>query len=207
MTMTRQLFSALSTLLIVAVCYLYLDQAAALWCQSHLSPQEKEIFTQITVFGESTFYLIGSALAFAIFRFLWKQPRWENIALLLFTSIAVSGIAANIIKVIAGRYRPSELFEHGLYGFDFFHIERALTSFPSGHTATAFTLAVVIAYLWPKSAIPVWTFAVLIGVSRLAIGAHYPSDIIAGAVLGVVSTLMLIRYWNTSKRLKDKPLL
>lgn len=204
--MKKSFFSAAAIFLLLALSYLYLDQPAALWCHEHLDSQDQKIFKFITQFGDSTFSLIGFAVAFFLFRYVRKNPKGENISLFFFGSVAVSGIAADIVKVIAGRYRPSELFEHGLYGFDFFHIERAMTSFPSGHTATAFALAMAVAYLWPRWRVVTWAFAILIGISRLAIGAHYPSDIMGGAVLGIVSTLALIGYWNKAERFKNNPL-
>lgn len=206
MTTKKQLFIAITILLIIIASYLFIDQKAVWWCNHHVSALDKETFKKITQYGESTFYLIGFALGFLIFRFIWIKPVWESRSLFLFGSIAFSGIVTNIIKVIAGRHRPSELFQEGLYGFDFFHIERAMTSFPSGHTTTAFALAMAITYLWPRSGIVMWIFAILIGISRLAIGAHYPSDIMAGAVVGVFSTLIMIRYWNRSKYFKNKAL-
>lgn len=180
----------------ILFCYRYIDQNAVWWAHNHTTPQSHELFTAITQFGDSTYYLIGFALLFFAFRFLWKKSFWEKTSLFLFAAVASSGILADIIKVIAGRYRPSELFSQGLYGFDFWHISRAMTSFPSGHSATAFALATAITHLWPKSAILVWPLAVLIAASRLLIGAHYPSDIIGGAVLGVFSTLLVLRYFE-----------
>jgi len=203
---TKQLIAAVSILLIILVSYLYIDRNVAWWCNQHISAIDKETFKKITHYGESTLYLVGFALGFLIFRYIWKKPHLENISLFIFGSVASAGIVSDIIKVIAGRHRPSELFEQGQYGFDFFHIERAMTSFPSGHTATAFALATAIAYLWPKSGIPMFFFAILIGISRLAIGAHYPSDVVGGAVVGVLSTWMVIRYWNHSERFKNKVL-
>lgn len=186
--------------------YLFFDQTVALWSHTHVIGADHELFTTITEFGDSTYYLIGFALPFLFFRFLSKKLIWANIFLFLFASVAVSGIITDIIKVIAGRYRPSEFFAHGLYGFDFLHIDRALTSFPSGHTATAFALATAITYLWPKASPTVWLFAILIGLSRLMICAHYPSDVIAGAFIGTVTTLALIRFWNPSRSKLFQPL-
>lgn len=194
----KQLFMTAAVLLFIILSYLFLDQPAVWWSRTHVTPAYHELFTAITEFGDSTYYLIGFSLLFLLFRFLWKKFAWANIFLFLFATVAVSGIITDVIKVIAGRYRPSALFEQGLYGFDFFHIERALTSFPSGHTTTAFALATAITYLWPKTGIVMGLFAVVIGTSRLMICAHYPSDIIAGGFIGVAATLLLIHYWNRS---------
>lgn len=192
----KALLLSTTTLLFGLISYFYVDQHVAQWCHSHLTQSEKSIFLFITQFGESTFYLIGFAVAGLLFHFYWKHPLWTNRSFFLFTAIAVSGIVTDLIKIIAGRYRPSELFEKGLYGFDFFHLDRALTSFPSGHTTTAFALAAAIGYLWPRYRTLGWIFAISVGISRIAITAHYPSDVIGGAVVGLLCVYILIHYWK-----------
>lgn len=196
MTSRNTLFLSLIILLLMVLSYFYLDRSIVVWCHEHLNQQEKDIFLFITQFGESTFYLVGFALGTLLFRFYWKHPVWSNRSLFLFAAVAVSGILADIVKVIAGRHRPSELFEHGTYGFDFFHIDRAMTSFPSGHTTTAFALAIALTYLWPKFSTVAWIAAITIGISRIAIGAHYPSDVLAGALTGTLSVYLILYYWK-----------
>jgi undecaprenyl-diphosphatase len=58
-------------------------------------------------------------------------------------------------------------------------------SFPSGHTAGAFLMAFLIGSGYPPLAVPVFSLAALIGFSRIYNGVHYPSDVLAGAVLGL----------------------
>ena len=62
-------------------------------------------------------------------------------------------------------------------------------SFPSGHTAGAFVFAYLVASFFPLFAIPAYMLATLIGVSRVLLGVHYPSDIIAGALLGSLAAI------------------
>ncbi len=198
MISTKQLLIILA-FISITISYLFIDKSIALWCHEHVTSQYYQIFKIITEFGDAIYYLIGFGIAFLTFRFLWKNQLWENYALFLFGTVVVSGIAADIVKWTLGRYRPSELFERGLYGFDFLHIDRALTGFPSGHTTTVFALATAITYLWPKWSVFAWIFAILVGISRIVIGAHYPSDVMSGAVIGIFSILILIRYWNLAK--------
>ncbi|WP_088329446.1 phosphatase PAP2 family protein [Lacimicrobium sp. SS2-24] len=58
-------------------------------------------------------------------------------------------------------------------------------SLPSGHTAAAFLMAALIAHFYPSFALLVYAWAAMIGVSRVLLGVHYPSDIVAGACLGL----------------------
>lgn len=57
-------------------------------------------------------------------------------------------------------------------------------SFPSGHTAGAFVMAGILSRAFPAAAAPAYLLAVLIGISRVANGVHYPSDVLGGAALG-----------------------
>ncbi len=60
-------------------------------------------------------------------------------------------------------------------------------SFPSGHTAGAFIMAGVLGNFLPMLLIPLFLWAIVVGLSRIYLGVHYPSDVIAGAVLGISS--------------------
>ena len=57
-------------------------------------------------------------------------------------------------------------------------------SFPSGHTAAAFLFAWLIWTFYPVFALPLFLWASLVGISRVLLGVHYPSDIVVGAILG-----------------------
>jgi undecaprenyl-diphosphatase len=60
----------------------------------------------------------------------------------------------------------------------------AYASFPSGHATTAFATAVVLAAWYPRQAVGFVGLAALVGLSRILLGAHFPSDVLAGALLG-----------------------
>ena len=64
---------------------------------------------------------------------------------------------------------------------------------PSGHTAAAFLMASLIAAFYPAMAVVVFVWAALIGASRLLLGVHYLTDLIAGALLGSVCALLALR--------------
>ena len=107
----------------------------------------------------------------------------------LFTSISlISGLIIQVIlqqlfKRIFIRKRPYEKHED---------ITKVINppdrfSFPSGHTAAAFTITFVFYYIYPVLFVPFLIVAIIIGFSRIYLGLHYPSDVLAGIVLGFLS--------------------
>jgi len=65
-------------------------------------------------------------------------------------------------------------------------------SFPSGHTAAAFVMATLLTAFYPPVALVAYPLALAIGASRVTLGVHYPSDIVAGAVLGSGCALLAL---------------
>ena len=76
----------------------------------------------------------------------------------------------------------------------------AYASFPSGHAIASFALAFAVSALWPQARAPMIVYAMLIAASRLVLLAHHPSDVVAGALLGIVGA-MFVRYWFAARRL------
>ena len=116
----------------------------------------------------------------------WRGDRdRRNQGLLGAATVAGAGVLDQILKNTACRARPSAP-EAGAFftNFPCFPAEYAYASFPSGHTTTAFAAAVILALWYPRWA-GVWlTLAVLVGLSRVMLGSHFPSDVLAGALLG-----------------------
>lgn len=81
-------------------------------------------------------------------------------------------------------------------------------SFPSGHTSTAFTLALLLAFRLAKT---MWTFffpvvAFFVGYSRVYLAQHFVTDVFAGALIGIVSaflSLMVYKWWKERKKGKE----
>lgn len=92
-----------------------------------------------------------------------------------------------ILKNTIKRPRP-----HNLDGLSALISPSDTFSFPSGHTAGAFVFATVVAFFFPVFALPAYICAVGIGLSRVVLGVHYPSDIAAGAVLGTSCAALVL---------------
>jgi undecaprenyl-diphosphatase len=133
--------------------------------------------------GDSWFWLIGLGL-------LWwlGSGEWQDLALVMIISILITAVVVMVIKFTVRRSRPQ-----GEWG----RIYRSTDphSFPSGHAARSTMLAVVglgLGPLWLGLALLIW--APLVGLARIILGVHYPSDILAGMVLGLFIGVMVVLF-------------
>jgi len=110
-----------------------------------------------------------------------------NYAFLIFSSVLSAGVTAKIIKICVGRFRPIFFEALGITGFRPFSLEWAFNSMPSGHTTATFAGLIMAGMLAPKIKPITWTLAIIVGASRVAIGAHWPTDVILGAFIGMVA--------------------
>lgn len=113
---------------------------------------------------------------------------------MLLAVAAADGIA-NVLKSAVGEHRPRGT--HPLVAIP--HSD----SFPSGHAATAFAGATVLAALLPRAAPAFYLLAVAIAYSRLYVGVHFPLDVAAGAAIGAATALLLLA---VARRRSGRPL-
>ena len=122
-----------------------------------------------------------------------------NYAFLIFSSVLSAGILAKVIKICVGRFRPIFFEALGMTGFRPFSMEWAFNSMPSGHTTATFAGLIMAGMLAPKIKPITWTLAIVVGASRVAIGAHWPTDVILGAFIGMVLA-DLVKYWAFKRK-------
>jgi len=171
-------------------------------------------FETVQRFGLGYPYLVLSALAFVVLRWGGElerlRPRAAAMRALayipgfIFVAVAVSGLLADVLKVVVGRARPKLLFAAGTYDFTWFGFHADHWSFPSGHATTAAALMTALWCLWPR---PLWLYvaaAALVAASRVITGQHFLSDVIAGAAIGVVATRVLAA-WMLQQRAAAAP--
>src|SRR5262249_9207143 len=113
--------------------------------------------------------------------------------------VALSVLMAQIIKWIAGRGRPFVGGKANAFNFVPFTGTEAYFSFPSAHAVTAFALAFAVTAIRPRLWVAAFAYALVIGASRLVLLAHHPSDVVGGALIGIVGA-MAVRYWFAARR-------
>ncbi|MEH7224213.1 phosphatase PAP2 family protein [Bacillus sp. JJ1566] len=138
-------------------------------------------FSRITFLGGATFTIITClALAFLTI----NQSRITAIASAL--SLAISHLPVHVIKKLYPRKRPYLIVEKSKFPL------KALTdhSFPSGHTTAIFSVIIPFILFMPYLSIVLLPIGICVGLSRIFLGLHYPSDVMAGGVLGTTAGIL-----------------
>ncbi len=164
------------------------------------------LFTEL---GKSTYVLW--ALAGGLLVILLMLPRLAGVSRqvliafgvrvqYIFFSVLFAVLCGEILKFVIGRARPFVGGEANAFYFSHFAGNPAFESLPSGHATTAFALAFAVSAVWRKATLVMLVYAVLICISRVILLAHHPSDVVGGALNGVICA-MFVRYWFAARRL------
>lgn len=135
----------------------------------------------------------------AVRRVRWSKQAGERKGPLLlpWLGVGVAGAVTGCLKELFGRPRPLEVYP----GLAVIPVDAGY-AFPSGHATLAFALAGALAARWPKGRLLWLGLAVGVALSRIALGMHWPSDVIAGAGIGWGVVVGLI--WLEKKLWKEE---
>lgn len=139
------------------------------------------IFYYITNLG-GPFFVVGVTLLLFIIGANMRELSYEIIV-----SLVLSTLIVQILKRIFSRSRPYWILKN----LNTFGIDLSDYSFPSGHSTAAFTLAITVGLNYPGIKVLVIALAVLVAISRIYLGVHYPTDVLAGILIGVFSSILV----------------
>jgi undecaprenyl-diphosphatase len=156
--------------------------------------------TFIAITNSAAVIAFGVPLILLILAVKRKNIVLRREALTILLSVAISAIAANLLKYAVDLPRPFEI-----YPFIVKLSSGGSPSFPSGHTADAFAFAVALGLVYRKwyFYIPCLVWASLVGYSRMNLGVHFPSDVLAGAIIGIVSAFAFIAFMKRKQAVKE----
>jgi membrane-associated phospholipid phosphatase len=174
----------------LALIDVWASRGAVGWPESWRAP-----FFFITDYGLSDWVLIPSLLVLILARLLmfalrglWRRAAGEiaMVSAFIFIGVGLPGLVTNLLKRLIGRGRPTEFDTSGAFSFQNIVNDWTFQSFPSGHSATAIAMAFVIGFLWPRLFWPFLVIGLVVAFSRVPVGMHYPSDVLAGVVVGML---------------------
>lgn len=181
------------------------DIPLARWFQSTRFPGEVE-----KVISLSEAFSHGGGVLLIVLTVGFVDVRGWRVAIRVALSAFGAGLAANLCKLLIPRLRPQAAdLTHSVW--DTFSLVSHTTidnlsdgqSFPSAHTATAFGLAFALGALCPRGRIWFFALATLAGLQRLEVSAHFLSDVVAGAALGL-GIGMVIEHWGTLAKAEQR---
>jgi undecaprenyl-diphosphatase len=179
-------------LLTIAVSIRFDDAAGAM--VGRWSPDFKRFTEFFTVLGLGGWYLIPSAVVLLAANLtdwgsLSRRARmilynWTSFAFMVVSSIAVSALVVNVLKYGVGRARPMNFSKLGDLSLHPFAMEASFASFPSGHATTMGVIFGLALLMLPQRKWMLLAATLAVASTRIFVGAHYPSDTVAGFGLG-----------------------
>jgi undecaprenyl-diphosphatase len=197
---------ALASITLVAIAFLVLDTPLG-HAAKHLPPMLVAIAGSVTDIGTlaSTLTLAGAVAAGCLLsaavsndaRRLFRLVHSCRIAGYLAVSLVLTSSVVHILKSAIGRARPPLFGEYGILHFEPLHGGFLFQSFPSAHAANVGCLFMAFSLLAPRFRLAFLGIALWLAATRIIIGVHYPSDVIAGLLLGgwfsIIAALLFAR--------------
>ncbi len=149
------------------------------------SPVTDFIFIYLTYLGDG-FFCVGIALLLLVFK-------KKYLSLMVISSYALSGIIAQVLKSYILEARPALFLKDSGYKYFIENVTlHNFHAFPSGHTASAFALAAVLAFAAKNKTLSLWFLlgAMLVGYSRIYLAQHFMDDVLSGAIIGFLSAIV-----------------
>lgn len=181
----------------------YFDNAVAAFMANHQTPGMRDFMRNVSRFGDWPGHFLVGLTAFSFARWRGKKE-WARILLAMLIALSLAGLTGRAIKISTGRARPSVKAEQVWNGPRF--SDSKYHSFPSGHVDASVGFFGVLLLARRRIGLACLPIPVLIGFSRLYIGAHWLSDVVCAAVLGIVSALLIWRFVVRRSLITDQSL-
>jgi membrane-associated phospholipid phosphatase len=168
----------------------YFDDVVREFVAQHQNRGLRNFMRNVSRFGDwPEHFALGLILAAVAW---WRgNKKWTRIFLSMLIALSIAGLAVRAIKVTTGRARPSVKSEQAWNGP---RLSSKYHAFPSGHVVASTAFFAVLTFASWRIGLPCLMIPILIGFSRIYGGAHYLSDIVCAAALGILSALLVFRF-------------
>ena len=178
---------------VAIVAAFYFDTAVVVFMTSHQSPAMRDFMRNVSRFGDwPEHFLVG--LAFLAIAWWRGNKKWTRIFLCMLIALSIAGLAGRAVKIITTRARPSVKAEQ-VWWNTAQRWSSKYHSFPSGHVDASIGFFGVLFLAKRRIGVAFLVIPLLIGFSRLYLGAHWLSDVVCAAVLGILSALLTWRFF------------
>ena len=156
----------------------------------HQNPTMRNLMRNVSFFGDWPSHLVLGLLLLGI---AWQRhsKKWMRIFLSMLVAMAIAGVAGTAIKRTIPRARPSVKTEFRWGGPRF---STKYHAFPSGHVVASTAFFGVLVFARRRVGLACLPIPILIGLSRMYLGAHYLSDVVCAAVLGILCAAVVWRF-------------
>jgi membrane-associated phospholipid phosphatase len=182
----------------------YLDDTVWHFIMQHQNRAVRSFMDNVSRFGDWPSHVV---LGFLLAGIAWWRgsKKWTRIFLSMLLAMALAGIAGHVIKRTVPRARPSVKSELRWGGPRF---NTKYHAFPSGHVAASTAFFGVLFFARRRVGLACLPIPILIGFSRMYIGAHYLSDVVCAAVLGIFCAVLVVHFFlqqieNRQSRIKN----
>jgi membrane-associated phospholipid phosphatase len=186
----------------IAVSF-HFDDTVRDFLMEHQNPATRNFMRYVSLFGD---WPLHAAVGLVVLGLAWRRgsQEWTRIFLAMLLAMMLAGVAGTVIKRTVPRARPSvhtDIHWGGLRFSSKYH------SFPSGHVGASTAFFGVLLIARRRVGLACLPIPILIGLSRMYIGAHYMSDVVCAAVLGtlcafVVAHFLLLPIANRNPKLR-----
>lgn len=189
-------WTALGTAGLIALLFLFVDRPVDLAAHGLKGSAWYQAAAMVSLLAD---HQVFNVILFSLFLYLGAAALsrgltpGQRLALYACLAVAVAMLMGETLKWFFGRYRPEMLFDQGRYGFSFLAHQDSRHSFPSGHNFRIFSALTALSLIWPRSRVWLLSLAAVVGASRVVVTRHYPSDVVAGAFVGIFCALWVWR--------------
>ena len=164
----------------------------------------KEFFVAITELGTSLWYFIIFILIYFLSFYgnktksnsIINKNYLKNLSLYSFSYLLTVGLVTQILKHLIGRARPNHTNFNEAIEYNFFSLDSTFHSFPSGHSSTIIAVTLIACSILPSLSIFFYFCGFLIALSRVVVGAHFITDVVAGALIAIIIFKIINMYFE-----------
>ena len=182
-----------ATAIAASFCF---DESVRNFMVQHQSPAMHSLMHYVSLFGD---WPLHAAVGLILLVLAWRRgnKEWTRIFLAMLLAMLLAGVTGTVIKRSLPRARPSVHTETRWGGP---HFSSKYHSFPSGHVGASTAFFGVLVFARRRVALACLSIPILIGFSRMYIGAHYLSDVVCAAVLGMLCAFAVVHFLPVSQR-------